>query len=105
MAPSLPTGRTLDGRAELRRYEIRDRRYFLAFCRFGRRFGFFSFLFRARLRGIAPVGMPDRVSLAAAGLRRHERLWCPAFAFGDLLHCPARRNGSVGVQDIVGLAF
>ena len=49
--------------------------------------------------------MPDRVSLAAAGLRRHERFWCPAFTFGDLLHRPARRHGSVGVQDIVGVAF
>ena len=35
VAPSLPVRGTIDRRAELRRYEIRDRRDFLAFCRWG----------------------------------------------------------------------
>src|SRR5438034_5533865 len=105
MAPSLACGRTLDRHEELGRYEIRDRRDFLAFGRRGRRSIFLTFFFCARLRSVAPVRMPDRIYLAAAGLRRHERFWCLAFALRDLLHRPSRRHRSVGVQDIIGLAF
>src|ERR1700730_19326241 len=66
VAPSLPTRGAIDRPAQLRRYEIRDRADFLAFCRRGRRFIFLTFFFCPRLRGIAPVRMPERVGPAAS---------------------------------------
>src|SRR6266850_3084076 len=49
--------------------------------------------------------MPDRVGLGRAGLHRHKGFWRFAFTCGDLLHRASRRDRSVLVEDIVGLAF
>ena len=49
--------------------------------------------------------MPDRVCIHAAGFCRHERFWRPALARGDLFHRAARGDGTILVENIVGLAF
>src|SRR4029077_14799791 len=51
------------------------------------------------------IRMPHRVGLAAAGARRHERLWRLAFACGDLIHGASRRDRSIVIKNIVVVAF
>ncbi len=106
MAPSIAGGRTVDQTTELRRDEIRQRRYLAAFGGFrrGARRGGLP-VARPRLGGIAPVRIPYRVGPAAAGFRRHERLWGLALAFRDLGHRPTRSDGLIGIENAVGAAF
>ena len=98
VAPARAAGRPLDGRAELRRDEVGHRADLLGF-------GQHRFALRARFRGFAPVGMPDRIGLAAPALRGHERFWRTALAGGDFFHRAARGDGAILVENIVGLAF
>src|SRR6185437_373323 len=49
--------------------------------------------------------MPDSVGLAAAVLRRHERLWRSALALSDLLHRPSGRDRTILLEDIIAFAL
>src|SRR4029077_9382828 len=87
VAPALAAGRALNGGAELRRDEVGHRADLFGLI-LG--LGQHRFALRSRFRGFAPVGMPDRIGLAAPALRRHERFWRAALARGDLFHRAAR---------------
>ena len=112
MAPAVRVRRPLDGGAELRRDEIRHFRNLLRLGALRRRPG--SGLRRgaqrcrfpagARVSRIAPVRVPDRVSLRLA-LGQHERFRRLALALRDLRHRPSRGHGAILLQDVVGLAF
>ena len=59
----------------------------------------------ARLGSVAAIGMPDRVGLALAVLRHHERLWRLALALCDLLHRAPRGDRAILRENVVVLAL
>src|SRR5690242_8425109 len=106
VAPALAARRTLDGRAELRRNERRNRIDAFRLDALRRLLSVLAdAVFLACFRRLAMVGMPDCVGLAAAILRHHERLGRLALAFGDLLKAASRGNRAILLEDVVLLAL